>query len=529
MNSRSRELITLLMVDDTPANLVALKALLGESPDYRLVAAASGAEALTVLLHEHVDIILLDVVMPEMDGFEVARQIKAVNRTRHIPILFLTAVATQASYVYRAYDVGAVDYIVKPLDPEMVRKKVAVFADLVRQRHENERFAREQRETQRREYELQLSELRIAGDRRYRKLVEGIDHAITWTTDESLRLTFISRQASQLLGCPADYFLQPDFWTKHVHPDDREAVLTLFRRALVEGSDLVCNHRLVAPGGRVLWLHTGLSGERGDGSALPELHGFSVDVSDLKQAEEEARAAKQARDDLLATVSHDLRIPLTTMKLSAGMIGRALAQSDVARASRLATTIIHAAERMETLIEQLLQLAQLEAKGLPIQRRKVEAAALCDSALEILGPASLAKKIRLESHCSAGLAVSVDCDRIIQVVSNIVGNAIKFTPEGGSITIRAERTDSEVLFSIADTGPGIASEELPRIWNRFWKAKSDGSGFGLGLAIAKAIIEVHGGRIWAESKIGAGTTFYFTLRAADGDAVDDQRSATSQG
>jgi PAS domain S-box-containing protein len=514
VNSPSTRAITLLLVDDTPANLVALHAMLGERSDYRLVTATSGAEALMALLREPVDIILLDVVMPEMDGFEVARQIKAVNRTRRIPILFLTAEATEASYVYRAYDVGAVDYIVKPLDPEIVRKKVAVFAALIRQRDEIERFAREQSEIQRREYELQLSELRLASDRRYRKLVEGIDHGIAWTTDESLQLTFISRQASELLGCAMDYFLQPDFWIKHIHPDDRDAVLTLFRKALAEGTDLVCNHRLAAADGRVLWFHTGLSGERGNRNALPELHGFSVDVSDLKRAEEEARTAKQARDVLLATVSHDLRSPLNSITLGAGMIAQSLAEGgDVTRASRLATAILNAAKRMETLIEQLLQLAQLEARALPIETRRVEVAALCDSALEIFRPASLAKKIRLESQCLAGVAVNADGDRIMQVISNLLGNAIKFTPEGGSITIRAERTDGEVLFSLADTGPGIAPDELPRIWDRFWKSNVEESGVGLGLAIAKALVESHGGRIWAESKIAVGTTFYFTLPA----------------
>jgi signal transduction histidine kinase len=122
------------------------------------------------------------------------------------------------------------------------------------------------------------------------------------------------------------------------------------------------------------------------------------------------------------------------------------------------------------------------------------------------------------------VVVSADADRLMQVVSNIIGNAVKFTPEGGSITIRAERIDSEVMFSIADSGPGIAPNELPRIWNRFWKANAEGGGVGLGLAIAKGIVEAHGGRIWAESRIGVGTTFYFTLRAADS---EDQPSAVT--
>jgi signal transduction histidine kinase len=185
---------------------------------------------------------------------------------------------------------------------------------------------------------------------------------------------------------------------------------------------------------------------------------------------------------------------------------------------------------MKTLIEQLLQLAQLEARALPIRRRRVEVDTLCDTTLEIFGPATLAKTVSLECDCSPGVAVSADADRIMQVISNLVGNAVKFTPEGGSITVRAKPTDDgHVLFSIADTGPGIAPGELPRIWNRFWKSSAEGGGIGLGLAIARALVEAHGGRIWAESTIGVGTTFYFTLRAAERDAAAEPPTATSEG
>lgn len=259
---------TILLVDDTPLNLVALEALL-ESPQYRLVTAASGQEALSIVLHEKIDLILLDVVMPEMDGFEVARLLKSTEHTRNIPILFLSAVATDMTYIFRAFDVGAVDYIVKPLDTDMVRKKVAVFIDLVRQREEVERQAEALRETARREYELRLAESRVASDRRYRKLVEGIDHVVAWTADESLRLTFASRQAPEVLGYPLAQMLTPDFWQLHLHPDDRDAVLTLFRRALTECADLMCNHRFVAADGRVLWFRRRDRSEarRGEGAA----------------------------------------------------------------------------------------------------------------------------------------------------------------------------------------------------------------------------------------------------------------------
>ena len=276
--------INILLVDDQPDNLVALKAVLNRD-GYRLLTAASGAEALGIALREELTIILLDVVMPEMDGFEVAQQLKRVGRTRTVPILFLTAVATDVHQIYRAYEVGAVDYLIKPLDAEVVRKKVAVFVDLVRQREEIERQALALREAERRDYEVRLAQLRYAGDRRYRKLVEGIDHAVAWTADERLRLTFISGQGPNTIGYSMEQFLAPDFWEKQLHPDDRDSVLAVFHRALAEGVHLVVNYRMQSADGRMLWFRTGVSGDRVAEDA-PELHGISVDVTEIKCAEE---------------------------------------------------------------------------------------------------------------------------------------------------------------------------------------------------------------------------------------------------
>jgi PAS domain S-box-containing protein len=509
--------VTLLLVDDTPANLVALTALL-DFPAYRLLTARSGAEALRVVDREQVDVILLDVMMPDMDGFEVAHRLKLAESTRTIPILFLSAIATDTSYIYRAYNAGAVDYITKPLESEMVRKKVAVLAELVRQRKQIERDAAIMQQTRQREYELQLSELRVASDRRYSKLVNGIDHAIGWTADDTLRITFVSRQATLLLGYPADAFVEPDFWKKHLHPQDRDRVLALFQLALVEKADYSITHRLLGPNGRIHWFQTGVSGDRGPGNAAAELHGFSVEVSDLKHAEEEARRAKESRDGLLAVVSHDLRDPLSSIALSARM----LTHHEDARVVKASSTIRLASERMERLIAQLLDLAQLDAGGMALHRRPVEVASLIDESLQVLRPMANEKRLRLDCEVDTGLFVQADRDRVLQVITNLVGNAIKFTPNHGFIAVRAARQKFEVRFSVSDSGPGIEPAELSQVWNRFWQSKR-GGGIGLGLSIAKALVEAHGGRIWVESLIGEGTTFYFTLPIAHGGEAELSR------
>jgi PAS domain S-box-containing protein len=327
----------------------------------------------------------------------------------------------------------------------------------------------------------------------------------------------LSRQASVILGYTPEQFVEPSFWSAHLHAEDREAVIAMFRRALAEGTDLTCNHRIMASDGRVLWFHTGVSGEPGHGLAPTELHGFSVDVTDLKRAEEAAMRATLARDNLLAVVSHDLRNPLNSIKLSAGMIGRAVANpEESARAFKHADTIVRDSEAMERLIGELLDIAQIEAGGLAIERTVVNMATVVNDALDILRPAASAKRLELSNPATPPgeeMQVLADRDRVIQIISNIVGNAIKFTPDGGSITVRIAHIDGDVECAISDTGPGIPAEELGRIWARFWQAKRDG-GIGLGLSIAKNLVEAHGGRIWVESQIGAGTTFHFTLPPA---------------
>jgi PAS domain S-box-containing protein len=274
---------TVLLVDDRPENLVALEGILGQL-DYRLLTASSGNEALQIALREKVTVILLDVAMPEMDGFEVAQLLKQTERTRTIPILFVTAIVTSEQEIHRAYDVGAVDYLIKPLDAFVVRKRVAVFVELVHQREEIARQEERLRESQRREYEVRLDTLRAANLQRFRKLIEGIDHAIAWSADETPRLTFISARVEKILGFPTSAFIAPDFCGPHVHPDDREGVRATVERVLRDGVELTASHRMVAADGRVLWFHTTLSREVND-KGRPEIHGVSIDVTDIKRAE----------------------------------------------------------------------------------------------------------------------------------------------------------------------------------------------------------------------------------------------------
>jgi PAS domain S-box-containing protein len=225
-----------------------------------------------------------------------------------------------------------------------------------------------------------------------------------------------------------------------------------------------------------------------------------------------AQHATRARDEMLSVVAHDLRNPLNTIVMGASTLLEILPESP-AHFRRNAEILRRAADRMNRLIQDLLEIRRVETGSLVVEPRAVPVSALVQEAMEMLSPLAVAASLDLTSDIPPGLPrVLADVDRILQVLSNLVGNAIKFTPPQGSITIGATQEGDEIRFVITDTGAGIAADQLPHVFGRFWQgSRTDRRGIGLGLAIAKGIVEAHRGRIWVESTPGEGSRFYFTL------------------
>jgi signal transduction histidine kinase len=234
---------------------------------------------------------------------------------------------------------------------------------------------------------------------------------------------------------------------------------------------------------------------------------LGVDHAELYQ---KALDAVRARDDLLAAVSHDLRNPLNTIVLTAGL----LAPKEAGKSSHV-ERIRRSAAHMQHLIQDLLDSAKLGAGRFFVDRQPHAVAPVVAEVIEMLTPVSASKSLRIEAEIDdalADLVMWMDRERIVQVLANIIGNSIKFTPEGGAIIVGAERSQDEVRLSIRDTGPGIPREDLSHLFDRFWQARQTARlGTGLGLFIAKEIVEAHGGKVWAESEVGAGSTFFVTL------------------
>jgi len=416
-----RKPVNILVVDDRDENLVAVEAVLSD-PGYRLVRARSGREALKEVLDQDFALILLDVVMPGVDGYETATLIRERPRSRQTPIIFLTANDWGSQHVFRGYTVGAVDYLVKPVPADVLRSKVAVFVELFN-RQEALRIAQEELEQ------------RVAD--RTRELA-----------DTNVVLSAEIEERSRI---------------------ERERVEILRRE---------------------------------------------------QAARLEAERANRLKDEFLATLSHELRTPLNAILGWVQMLQTGeLAPS---RARQAVDVIGRNARLQAQLIEDILDVSRIITGKLDIERAPVSMSQLLDTVVTDIAPAVAAKGVVFTSDVAATLPpIEGDAKRLYQVLNNVLSNAVKFTGSGGTIDLRCDADENWLQIDIRDSGIGIAPEFLPHVFDRFRQADSRSTrlhgGLGLGLAIAKHLVDMHAGTIQADSRgAGSGTLISIRLPAAPG-------------
>lgn len=493
----SLEFPAILAIDDQPANLIALEAALKDC-GYNLISACSGPEGL-VRLHQHeFAAILLDVQMPIMDGFDCARIIRA--RGVDTPIIFLTAIHANESYAVRGYEAGAVDYLFKPLNADILRAKLAVFVDLFRKKKEIER---------------QTSLLRESADRKYRDLVEGIRNGIVWTWPANNEcLEYVSASAAGISGIANEVWLgEKNFILNNSHPDDREMVAQALAKLEETHEDVELEHRLVRPDHTLLWLHTTI--RLANGSNGPEFRGLSVDITRLKVTEQSLRDMILIRDDFLSIASHELKTPLTPLQLQIEGFQRLSRRGDfrdvpTETLNRMLEVSAAQVDILARLVDQLLDVSRIKSGRLILQRAPTDLSQLVRKMIDVYHVAM--ERIPVEIDLPETLIGSWDGVRLEQIVGNLLGNAIKYGRKK-PIKVQLKKLETTVELSVSDQGIGIPANAFDRIFHRFERAVSPNhySGLGLGLFISQQIAQLHGGSIKVKSSVGAGSTFTLTL------------------
>ncbi len=302
-------------------------------------------------------------------------------------------------------------------------------------------------------------------------------------------------------------------WANAVHPDDRERVVSSWHAAARDGRPWSDTYRFVHPSGEIVWVSGRVAPIRVSDRVVAYV-GTLEDVTGLKRAQQDLERAVRARDEVLSIVAHDLRDPLNSVSLAIESLLRRPLDAP-AREAKL-VSMQRAVGAMDRLINDLLDAARIEAGRLELRHSAVDLYRLIEDVLEAHAAQARERRVTLERECSPALApASGDKDRLGQVFSNLIGNALKFLPAGGRVRVSAELHEDGLLVSVSDNGPGIPAASLPRLFERFWQADPiTRAGAGLGLAIARGIVEAHGGRIWVESATDGpqrGTAVRFTL------------------
>lgn len=496
--------LRVLVADDDPRTLEAISTVLA-SLDQEILRAHSGSEALRCILDQDLDLILIDVFMPDLDGFEIAKLVRGRDRCRNLPIVFMTAADKKSSLVLRAREVNALDVLFKPIDPDALLTKITLYL--------NQAGREELIAEQSRRLATQATLLNLAPDCVVVRSLDdtillwnrGAEEMLGWSASamvgrnwrEALRVTLPLGVEEIRKTLEATGRWEGEF--SYLHRDGREVEVAsrwaLKRDPLGQPEAVLEISREVTERNRI----------------LRELEERRLQ---LEAANERLTEVDRYKDEFLSVISHELRTPLNfifgyTSILEDEVVGPLNEkQADMVR------KISEGADRMLGLVNDLLDLARIQAGKLHVDLRPLQLQEIVFKAVDAAQASAQAAGVSISVEAQ-DLVVRGDEARLMQIMGNLLSNAIKFTPKGGAIRVTLERREQEAVVRVEDTGIGIAAADLPKLFNRFQQLDMGptraAGGVGLGLAITKALVEAQAGRIGVESQPGKGSTFYFAL------------------
>lgn len=502
--------VKFLIVDDLDENILALGAVL-KREGLQLLCAKSAPDALEHLLNHDVALAIVDVQMPEMDGFELAELMRGTERTRRIPIIFLTAGSIDERRRFRGYESGAVDFLFKPVEPQVLKSKTDVFFELYRQRQELSR----QRD--------------ILSDYKNRlELAMRAGRTGVWDWEIATSRLILSDESYSVFGIDRGSFGNTlNDMLKLVHQDDRDRMFAAMSDALARGADYTDEFRIGQEDGQSRRVKSMGMIRRDKGGRIVSMVGTVTDVSEqraaeaqLARAKEAAEAANAAKDRFLAVLSHELRTPLAPVLVTLSLWEQ---NESLPQQLRQDLNMIRRNVELECrLIDDMLDVNRIARGKLVLKRDRVDMHDEIRHAVQNCSAEAAAKRIALKIKLNAvECAVTGDAARLQQILWNLLKNAVKFTPAEGTVEINTSNSSAGKLrVEVQDSGIGIDPKSIGTIFHAFEQGGSEITqrfgGLGLGLAISKALVEMHGGTLVASSAgLGQGATFMIELALAE--------------
>ncbi len=476
----------ILVVDDDEDNLLLLKLKI-KSLGYQVITAMSGFEAIKLAEKEEPDVVLLDVRMPDMDGFEVCRHFKNNEKLMNIPVIFLTALTNEKDLV-KGLDLGAQDYIVKTFEIEELAARIKVALRI-----------------------KSLQSQLMTENRKLEAILENIPEGV-FTIDKDGRILQWNKGAETITG----------YLCKEVAGQDFRNIISFFNDKKTPVEEIYDISSIIRKGLKLtldrdeLYL---LSKER---QYIPVTLNFSPIISDGKTTSlvvtlydlSRQKAIEKMKEELLVTVSHDLKTPLAAIRGFIEMLFHPAYKGNEEKREEILKKIRTASSSLIRLINNLLFLHKMDSDFTKVSLSEFSLVELLSTVVETFTPTAEDKCLDLVSEVPGGIDVCADREKIEEVLYNLISNSIKYTDREGKILVSAVETDEGVRISISDTGRGIASEELKKIFKKFYQAGKTRNGHGLGLYICDRIIRAHKSRLFVESTEGSGSVFHFQLKSA---------------